>query len=247
MGSTKLDLSKREYVIGVIREVYESQGFESLENAEAFQGKIDGDSKTIEASVTLAVNEALERLGVKNFAIYISHSDVLSDILETVRVPETLQPKTFAAIRGFTKFDIAGFVQELQDVGVSENAATILADLFLKSDEILNQEHDINLTIVSNLLNIVNNETLGELGQILRLTGRKPVLIDPALPCESPFGKGIVIEARTSGLVHLGSGGCIAERTNVFAFSFDVENIIELMDASKAFPSTMAVSGSAIL
>ena len=90
-------------------------------------------------------------------------------------------------------------------------------------------------------------ETLGELGQILRLTGRKPVLIDPALPCESPFGNGVVIEARTSGLVHLGSGGCIAERANVFAFSFNVENIIDLMDASRAFPSTMTVSGSATL
>lgn len=247
MASSKYDLSKREYVIGVIIEVYESHGFESLENPEAFQCTIDGDSKTVEANVILAVNEALERLGVKNFAIYLSHSDVLSDILETVRVPGTLQPKTFAAIRRFTKFDIGGFVQELQDVGISENAATILADLFLKSDEILNQEHDINLTIVSNLLNIVNNETLGELGQILRQTGRKPVLIDPALPCEPPFGNGVVIEARTSGLVHLGSGGCIADRADVFAFSFDVENIIELMDASKAFPSIMAVSGSASL
>lgn len=247
MASPKSEGRKRDYITGVIKGVYESFGFESLQNAEAFQKTVDSDSKKIEADAILAVNEALERLGVKNFAIYLSHSEVLSDILETVRVPEALQPLTFDAIRGFTKFDIPGFVQELQDVGVSENAATILADLFLKSDEILNQEHDINLTIVSNLLNIVNNETLGELGQILRLTGRKPVLIDPALPCESPFGNGVVIEARTSGLVHLGSGGCIAERANVFAFSFNVENIIDLMDASRAFPSTMTVSGSATL
>lgn len=245
MTSVSSESDKRHYVTGVIKEIYESHGFASLENVEAFQGQLESDAKAVEANAILAVNQALERLNVKDFAIYLSHSVVLSDILETVRVPETLQPKTFTAIRGFTKFDIAGFVQELQDVGVSEKAATILADLFLNSDEILNQEHDVNLTIVSNLLNIVNNETLGELGQILRQTGRKPVLIDPALPCESPFGDGVVIEARTSGLVHLGSGGCIAGRTDVFAFSFNIENIIELMDASNAFPSSTAVSSPA--
>jgi len=168
---------------------------------------------------------------VQNFAIYLSHSDVLASILETVRVPAKLRQKTFAAIRGFSKFNIEGFVAELQEAGVSENASTVLAELFLTTDEILNQERDINQTVVSNLLNIVNIDTLTELGAILRSTGRKPVFIDPALPCESPFDEGIVIETRTSGLDVLGEGGCIvrSDDETVFAFSFDIENIVELM------------------
>ena len=97
------------------------------------------------------------------------------------------------------------------------------------------------------MLNIVNIETLTELGAILRLTGRKPVFIDPALPCESPFGPGIVIEARTSGLDILGEGGRIngADGQSVFAFSFDIENIVELMDNTNIFPLETAASGSA--
>ncbi len=225
------DVRKREYVIGIIKEVYESYGFEPLVSGESFQMKIDGADKSVEANAILAVNETLDRMGIKNFAIYLSHSDVLACILETVRVPEALQPKAFAAIRSFSKFNIEGFVAEMQEVGVSENASTVLADLFLKTDEILNQEHDINQTVVSNLLSIVDNETLIELGQILRLAGRTEVFIDPALPCETPFGPGVVIEARTSGLDILGEGGSInrANEQTVFAFAFDIENIVELM------------------
>ena len=239
------DVRKREYVIGIIKSVYESYGFEPLEDTNAsFGKKIDADSKSVEANSIMAINEALDRLGIKNFAIFVSHSDVLACILETVSVPEKLHKHTFASIRNFNKYNIEGFVIELQDIGISEQASAILADLFLKADEILNQEHDINRTVVSNLLNIVNNETLTELGQTLRLTGRTPVFIDPALACETPYRPGIVIEARTSGLDVLGSGGCLEDST-VFAFSFDIENIVALMENSNVFPPAMAVSGSA--
>ena len=241
------DNRKRDHVFGIIKSVYENYGFEPLETVGSLQKKIDESDKSVEANTILAINETLVLLGIQNFAIYLSHSDVLACVLETVRVPEALQPKAFAAIRSFSKFNIKGFVTEMQEVGVSENASTILADLFLKTDEVLNQEHDINQTVVSNLLNIVNIETLTELGAILRLTGRKPVFIDPALPCESPFGPGIVIEVRTSGLDILGEGGCIngADGQSVFAFSFDIENIVELMDDKKIFPLETAASGSA--
>lgn len=240
------DVRKREFVIGIIKSVFESYGFESLERVESFQKKIDPDDKSIESNAIIAVNEALDRLGIKNFAIYLSHSDVLAGILETVRVPEALQPKTFDAIRSFSKFNIEGFITELEEIGVYENASTVLADLFLKTDEILNQEHEINQTVVTNLLNIVDNETLIELGQILRLTGRTEVFIDPALPCESPFDPGVVIEARTSGLDILGEGGYInrADELTVFVFSFDIENIVELMENSKIIPSETAASRS---
>ncbi len=224
---------KHDHVTRIIRAICKEYGFEPLDAAGSFQVKIDVDDSSVEANAILAVNEALVRLGIKNFAVYLSHSDVLAGILETVRVPEDLQPKTFAAIRSFSKFNIEGFVAELHEIGVSEKASTVLADLFLKTDEILNQEHDINQTVVSNLLNIVNIDTLTKLGGLLRLTGRKPVFIDPALPCESPFDGGIVIEARTSGLDILGEGGCIkrADGENVLAFAFDIENITELMES----------------
>lgn len=241
-----LDIKKRDHVTGIIKSAHESYGFEPLGTAGSFQTEITQDDKSVEANAILAVDEILDQLGIKNFAIYLSHSDVLACILETVRVPEALQPNTFSVIRSFSKFNVEGFVAELQEVGVSENASTTLADLFLKTDEVLNQEHDINQTVVSNLLNIVNIDTLTELGSILRLTGRKPVFIDPALPCESPFGPGLIVEARTSGLDILGEGGRIngADGRSVFAFSFDIETIVELMDDKKISPPETAASAS---
>lgn len=225
----------REYAAGIIKSVCESYGFEPVEGVEAaFKKKLDEDASSVEADAILAVNKTLERLGVKNFAIYLSHHGVLDGILETVGVPAELHHKTFGAIRGFSKFDIDGFVNELQDAGVSEKAAGILLELFLTTDEILNQEDDINRTVVTNLLNIVSSETLTKLGQILRLTGRTPVLIDPALACEPPYSPGIVIEARTSGLDVLGSGGRFGEDDGVFLFAFELETVFELMEYSGA-------------
>ena len=116
------DVRKREYVIGIIKQIYESYGFKPLESGGSFQVMIDRDDKSVEANAILAVNETVDRLGIKNFAIYLSHSDVLAGILETVRVPEALRPKTFATICSFSKFNIEGFVTELQEIGVSENA-----------------------------------------------------------------------------------------------------------------------------
>ena len=243
------DVQKHDYVNGVFSEVCARYGFELMDGAEGFYKKLNNDDKSVESAAILAFVESLDRLGIKNFAIYLSHSDVLTGILETLRLPETLHQKTFPAIRNFNKYNIEGFESELHEVGVSENASTLLSDLFLKTDEILNQEHDVNHTVVGNLLNIVGSETLMELGQIIRLIGNKPVLIDPALPCESPFDHGIVIEARTSGLDNLGSGGCIktADDSTLFAFSFEIENIVELMEMSNAFPAALAVSGPAAL
>ena len=155
------DVRKRDHVIGIIKEVYESHGFKSVEGSErSFFASIDEADGSVEVRAILAVNETLTRLGVKNFAIYISHSEVLAGILETVRVPRELHKSTFEPIRAFSKFNVEGFVNELQEIGVSESASTVLADLFLNTDAILNQEHDINRTVVTNLLNIVSNETL---------------------------------------------------------------------------------------
>lgn len=89
------DVRKREYVLGIIREVYESYGFEPLESVETFQKKIEGDDKSVEANAILAVNEALSRLGIKNFAIYLSHGGILEGILETVVLPRLCGTKPF--------------------------------------------------------------------------------------------------------------------------------------------------------
>ena len=235
----------REYVLGIIKTVYENHGFEPFKGVEATFKKDIGENNSVEADAILAVNETLNRLGIQNFAIYLSHHGVLVGILDTIGVPAELHHETFSAIRNFNKYNVEGFVNELLEVGVSEKASGILLELFLKTDEILNQEHDINRTVVSNLLNIVNNETLAELGQILRLTGRTPVLIDPALACEPPYIPGIVIEARTSGLDVLGSGGCVEETTAVFTFTYDAETIIALMENSGVFLTAIPVSNAA--
>ena len=254
------DVRKRDYVIGIIKAVYESYGFEPLEtpaveNIETSFGKNIGEDNTaVVAETVVVVDKILNRLGLKDFTIRLNHHHVLVDILDTVGVPEDFHYAVFAAIHKFDISDLEPFVDELNNIGVSDDATTMLIEMFAETAEILNQEHDINRTIVGNLINIVSNEILFELGQILKSVGKAPVLIDPSLAGVLPNYTGIIIETNISGVDSLlGNGGCSEEmfvrsddkNPSTCQFSFDLENIIAIMENDEIFPSEIAVSGTA--
>lgn len=254
------DIRKRNYVIDIIKNVYESYGFEpletpSVENTEiSFYKTIVEDSQNIEAETIFAVNDVLTRLAFEDFVIRLNHHQVLVDILDTVGIDEAIQIDAINAIGEFDLRDVDSLVDELTKIGVSSEASTMLIEIFSGTREILNQEHNINPTIVSNLINIVTNEILFELGFILKSVGKAPVLIDPSLARVSPNCTGIILDANVAGHASsLGNGGCYVnpigssgdEQVSVFAFSLHLDNIIGLMETNKMFPREYAESGSA--
>lgn len=340
------DVRKREYVIGIIKEVYESYGFEPLEtpaveNIETLMGKygeegnqlifkilkrgekldfanaksegdlsdlalrydltvplarvvanhkndlpkffkryqiqpvwradrpargrfrefyqcdvdaIGSNSMVVEAELMSAVSEIFKRLGFKDVTIRLNHRQVLTDILDTAGVPDELHSEALVAIDKLDKIGAEGVAKELNERGISEAASSMLLEIFAKTQEILNQEHDINRTIVANLLNIVSNETLTELGQILKFADKAPILIDPSLARGLSYYTGAIMEANVPDLAgSLGGGGRYDGLIGMFGkeqipacgFSLGLERILVVMEERGMFPPEIAASSSA--
>src|SRR5204863_4705690 len=115
------------------------------------------------------------------FTVRVNHRQVLTDILDTAGVPADLHTDALIAIDKLDKVGTEGVAKELADRGIATAAAAMLMDIFAKTQEILGQEKDVNRTIVANLLNIVSNEVLTDLGRILKYAPNAPIVIDPSL------------------------------------------------------------------
>jgi histidyl-tRNA synthetase len=338
------DVRKREYVIGIIKEVYESYGFEPLEtpaveNIETLMGKygeegnqlifkvlkrgdklkaaadpadladlalrydltvplarvvanrrndlpkffkryqiqpvwradrpargrfrefyqcdvdtIGSTTTVVEAELMSAVIEIFKRLGFNDITIRLNHREVLTDILDTAGVPEHLHTDALIAIDKLDKIGIDGVAAELSERGVSAEASTMLTEIFTKTHEILGQERDVNRTIVSNLINIVSNEVLTDLGSILKYAGKAPIVIDPSLARGLSYYTGAIMEANVPDLAgSLGGGGRYDGLIGMFGkeqipacgFSLGLERILVVMDERGMFPPEIAGSAPA--
>ncbi len=237
------DVRKRDYVIGIIKDVYQSYGFEPLETPALentfFVKYIEDDNQTVEAEAITAAEEILHRLGFKDFTIRLNHRQVLIDILDTVGVVENQHSEALAAIENFDSLDYEAFANDLQDRDIPETASEMLVEMFGHTQEILNQENDINRTVVSNLINIVSNEVLAEIGQIIQLSGKAPVVIDPTFAKSSLFYTGAIVGATSFGLSEsLGHGGRYIESAQLpdedqkpaFRFSFNIDGLVSSLN-----------------
>jgi len=197
------------------------------------------------------VSEIMTRLGFKDYTIRLNHRQVLTDILDTAGVPEELHTDALIAIDKFDKIGADGVAQELSERGISDEASTMLLGIFEKTQEILNQEKDINRTIVANLINIVSNETLTELGQILKFANKAPILIDPSLARGLSYYTGAIMEINVPDLAgSLGGGGRYDGLIGMFGkeqipacgFSLGLERILVVMEERGMFPPEIADS-----
>ena len=178
----------------------------------------------------------------------------MTDILDTAGVPEELHSDALVAIDKLDKIGAEGVAKELNDRGISDAASTMLMEIFAKTQEILNQEKDINRTIVANLINIVSNETLTELGQILKFADKAPILIDPSLARGLSYYTGAIMEINVPDLAgSLGGGGRYDGLIGMFGkeqipacgFSLGLERILVVMEEKNMFPPEIAASNSA--
>lgn len=215
---------------------------------------IGSESMTVEAEILSAVTDILSRLGFKDFTIRLNHRQVLTEILETAGVPVELHSEALIAIDKLDKIGADGVAKELNERGVSEAASAMLMEIFARTHEILSHEKDINRTIVSNLINIVSNETLTALGQVLKFAAKAPIVIDPSLARGLSYYTGSIMEINVPDLAgSLGGGGRYDGLIGMFGkeqipacgFSLGLERILVVMDERGMFPSEIADSTAA--
>jgi histidyl-tRNA synthetase len=212
---------------------------------------IGSNSPVVEAELMSAVSEIFKRLGFADVTIRLNHRQVLTDILDTAGVPEGLHTDALIAIDKLDKIGIEGVDVELNQRGVSPEASAMLMEIFAKTQEILKQEGDVNRTIVSNLINIVSNEVLTQLGSILKYAGAAPIVIDPSLARGLSYYTGAIMEANVPDLAgSLGGGGRYDGLIGMFGkeeipacgFSLGLERILVVMDERGMFPPEIAAS-----
>jgi histidyl-tRNA synthetase len=338
------DVRKREYVIGLIKQVYESYGFEpletpALENIETLTGKygeegnqlifkvlkrgekltaetgmheladlalrydltvplarvvannrndlprffkryqiqpvwradrpakgrfrefyqcdvdaIGSESVIVESELILAASTILRKLGFEDFVIRINHRQLLTDVLDTAGVPTELHTDALISIDKLDKIGLDGVAAELTSRGISEKAAEMLVQIFGRTQELLDEGIDVNRTIVSNLLNIVSNDVLSDLGKILRYAPGVPVVIDPSLARGLSYYTGAIMEINVPDLAgSLGGGGRYDGLIGMFGkeqipacgFSLGLERILVVMEERGMFPAHVAARTSA--
>lgn len=342
------DVRKREYVIGIIKEVYESYGFEPLEtpaveNLETLTGKygdegtqlifkilkrgekldieksttetdlsdlalrydltvplarvvannkndlpkffkryqiqpvwradrpargrfrefyqcdvdaIGSTSMVVEGELISAVTEILRRLGFDDFTIRLNHREVLADILDTAGVAAEKHGEALVAIDKLDKIGPEGVQKELAERGIADDASQMLLDIFEQTRQIIGDGKNVNRTIVSNLINIVSNEVLTEIGQILKYADKCPIELDPSLARGLSYYTGAIMEINVPDLAgSLGGGGRYDGLIGMFGkeqipacgFSLGLERILVVMDERNMFPAEVAATSADVM
>jgi histidyl-tRNA synthetase len=212
---------------------------------------IGSSSVIVEAELISAVSAILKRLGFQDFKVRINHREILTDILDTAGVESNKHGDALVAIDKLDKIGSEGVRKELADRGFDETAAAMLTEIFDQTRAIIDEGKDVNRTIVSNLINIVSNEVLTEIGQILRLAGDAPVEIDPSLARGLSYYTGTIMEINVPDLAgSLGGGGRYDGLIGMFGkeqipacgFSLGLERILVVMDERGMFPPEIAES-----
>ncbi|HRJ87707.1 MAG TPA: histidine--tRNA ligase [Pyrinomonadaceae bacterium] len=212
---------------------------------------IGSSSMMVEAELILAVTAILRRLGFSDFTIRLNHREVLADILDTAGVAADKHGVALVAIDKLDKIGSEGVAAELAERGISENAADMLLNIFEQTQKIVDDGKQVNRTIVSNLINIVSNEVLTDIGHILTYADDCPVQLDPSLARGLSYYTGAIMEISVPDLGgSLGGGGRYDGLIGMFGkeqipacgFSLGLERILVVMDERGMFPPEIAES-----
>jgi histidyl-tRNA synthetase len=215
---------------------------------------IGSASMVVEAELITAVSEIFRRLGFEDFVIRINHREVLTDILDTAGVPSDLHDDALVTIDKLDKIGSDGVAHELSSRGVSDEASKVLLDIFEGTKRIVGGGKDVNRTIVANLINIVSNEVLADIGKILMLAKESSVQLDPSLARGLSYYTGTIMEVNVPDLAgSLAGGGRYDGLIGMFGkeqipacgISLGLERILVVMDERGMFPAEIADSAPA--
>ena len=212
---------------------------------------IGSSSRVVEAELILAVTQILKKLGFQDFVIRLNHREILTDILDTAGVPAEKHGEALIAIDKLDKIGADGVASELATRGIADDAAAMLLNIFEQTEKIVAEGKEVNRTIVSNLINIVSNEVLTDIGSILNLAAGCPVQLDPSLARGLSYYTGAILEINVPDLAgSLGGGGRYDGLIGMFGkeqipacgFSLGLERILVVMDERGMFPPDIAES-----
>ncbi|MFU8802283.1 MAG: histidine--tRNA ligase [Bradymonadaceae bacterium] len=210
---------------------------------------IGSSSMTVEAEVTAALAEVLNRLKFENFRIHVNHRKLLTALMQSAGVKTALHGEALVAIDKLDKIGVDGVVKELTERGISDAAIEGLMPLLQTGQDAATD----NATTLARLEEEVGaledgKVALAELRRLLAFAAPGPaaphLVIDPYLARGLSYYTGPIFEIRSDDFRgSLGGGGRYDELIGMFTrdtlpacgFSLGVERILVLMEERGLF------------
>jgi histidyl-tRNA synthetase len=212
-------------------------------------------SIVVEAELCAAVSDVLARLGFANFVIRVNHRQILNGVLDAAGVPAEKAGEALVAVDKLDKIGREGVDAELQQRGISADAAAKLLELFTaKSDDVLKQLE----TFVGE--HAAAQRGLAELRELLAFSAATPaagrIAIDPSLARGLSYYTGAIMEIAVPDLAgSLGGGGRYDNLVGMFlgqdvpacGFSLGLERIIVVMTERGMFPPGLEAAPAEVM
>ena len=209
---------------------------------------IGSTSMTVEAEVTSALAEILERLEFGEFRIHVNHRKVLSAMMDVAQVAESDRTGVIGSLDKLDKIGLDGVRGELDAFGLSAEAVALLTEAFphveARGERSFAELNELTLSKLEEHLgaNEDGRAAIDELRRLLELadvakSGRYLVL-DAHLARGLSYYTGPIFEIRSDDFSgSLGGGGRYDDLIGMFmkqsvpacGFSLGVERILFLM------------------
>lgn len=215
---------------------------------------VGSESLLNEAEFVLIYDEALSKLGFKDFEVRINNRKILAGISELIGKPELLIDMT-VAIDKLDKIGFDGVKKELIEKGFIEKDIQILEPIIL-----LSGSNDEKIELLKNILStseigkkgIEELETVFSYFHTFNLKKAK-LILDITLARGLNYYTGAIFEVKTNEVAmgSIGGGGRYDDLTGMFGLknltgvgvSFGADRIYDVMDELNLFPeNTMATS-----
>ncbi len=219
---------------------------------------VGSESLLNEAEFVLIYDEALSKLGFKDFEVRINNRKILAGISELIGKPELLIDMT-VAIDKLDKIGFDGVKKELLEKGFVENDLQILEPIILLSGS--------NNEKIQSLKNILSTSEIGKKGieeletvfdyfHTFNLQKAK-LILDITLARGLNYYTGAIFEVKTNevSMGSIGGGGRYDDLTGMFGLknltgvgvSFGADRIYDVMEELNLFPESTIASSKVLI
>lgn len=224
---------------------------------------VGSESLINEAEFVLIYQEALSKLGLKDFTIKINNRKILSGIAEIIGKPQLIVDMT-VAIDKLDKIGLDGVIKELLERGFNEQDIEKLKPIILLSgsnEEKLNSLSEVlsaskvglkgiaEIESIFNYLELMTSQTQESVRQNLEL--------DITLARGLNYYTGAIFEVKTNEVAmgSIGGGGRYDDLTGMFGLSdltgvgisFGADRIYDVLEELKLFPESTSESTTVLI
>jgi histidyl-tRNA synthetase len=224
---------------------------------------VGSESLINEAEFVLIYQEALSKLGLKDFTIKINNRKILSGIAEIIGKPQLIVDMT-VAIDKLDKIGLDGVIKELLERGFNEQGIEKLKPIILLSGSNEEKLKSLRLALSSSQVGL---KGIAEIESIFNyvelLTGQTQDSVKQNLELDITLARGLnyytgaIFEVKTNEVAmgSIGGGGRYDDLTGMFGLSdltgvgisFGADRIYDVLEELKLFPESTSESTTVLV